>query len=114
MGGAFTGDGDQHVKNAHDDENMKSGTGVEREDGYPTDVEGVTADDVVKYGKEEFPAFNVTPEEFFSNQQADRKRMRFKNGSKAAQYMRKTRNQGRPFYIKTKTRDGKSYTRKIR
>ena len=113
MGGAFTGDGDQHVKNAQGDENMKSGT-EERPDGYPTDVEGVTADDVIKYGKEEFPAFNVTPDEFFSNQQSDRKRMRFKNNSKAAQYMRKTRNQGRPFYIKTKTRDGKIYPRKIR
>lgn len=111
--GEFTGTGDQHLKTAQSDTNMKSGT-EEKPDGYPTDVEGVNADDVVKYGKEEYPAFNVTPQEFFSNQRADRKKLRFKNGSKAGEYMRKTRNGHRPFYIKTTAADGKQYTRKIR
>lgn len=114
MSGEFMGNGDEHLNTAQGDENMKAGTGVEKEEGYPTDVEGINADDVVKYGKEEFPAFNVTPEEFFSNQKADRKRIRFKKDSKAAQYMRKTRNGARPFYLKTTASDGKTYTRKIR
>lgn len=112
--GEFTGGSVDHLRNAQDDENMKAGTGVESEEGYPTDVEGVNADDIVKHGKEEYPAFNVTPQEFFSNQQADRKRIRFKKDSKAAQYMRNTRNAGRPFYLKTTASDGKTYTRKIR
>lgn len=111
--GELTGNGDNHLRNAQNDQNMKSGT-EEKPDGYPTDVDGVQADDVVKYGKEEFPAFNVTPQEFFSNQQADRKKIRFKNGSKVGEYMRKTRNAHRPFYIKTTASDGKKYTRKIR
>lgn len=112
--GEFTGTGDEHVKNAISDDNLKSGTGEQKEDGYPTDVDGIKADDIIKYGKEEFPAFNVTPEEFFSNQQSDRKRIRFKKDSKAAQYMRSTKNGARPFYIKTTAKDGKTYTRKLR
>lgn len=111
--GVFTGDGNQHLKIAQGDENMKAGTG-EKIDGYPTDVPDLKADDLIKIGKEEYPAFNVTPEEFWSNQQADRKRIRFKKESKAGYYMRHTRNGARPFYIKTTANDGKTYTRKIR
>lgn len=112
--GVFTDGGDEHVKNAMDDHNSIAGTGKESDEGYPTDVEGVNADDIVKYGKEEYPAFEVSPQEFFSNQKADRKKLRFKNGSKAGEYMRKTRNGARPFYIKTTAADGTKYTRKIR
>lgn len=111
--GEISGQGSDHLRNAQNDINAKSGT-EDKPDGYPTDVDGISADDIIKHGKEEFPAFHVTPEEFFSNQQSDRKRMRFKNHSKVGEYMRKTRNYHRPFYIKTQTKDGKSYTRKIR
>lgn len=115
MSGEFTGNGDQHYNAAQNDFNAsKVGTGQEREEGYPTDVEGVAADDIVKNGKDEYPAFEVTPNEFFQNQRAERQRLRFKNGSKVGQYMRNTKNTGRPFYIKTTTKDGRKYTRKIR
>ena len=66
--GVFTGNGDQHVTNANDDINQKAGTGIETEEGYPTDVESINSDDVVKKGTERYPAFNVTPHEFFQNQ----------------------------------------------
>ncbi|MFW6015001.1 MAG: hypothetical protein ACOCRK_01030 [bacterium] len=110
--GEFTGR-DQHTEKAEQDRNVsKFGSGSE--EGYQTDVEGIKADDVVKYGKEEYPLFKVTPEEFFNNQKADRRKMRFKNGSKVGEYMRKTRNGARPFYIKTQTKSGDEYVRKIR
>jgi len=113
--GEFTGTGDQHWNNAQNDNNLaKSGTGETKEDGYETDVPGIKADDQVQKGTEIFPAFKVDPDEFFSNQKADRKKIRFKNGSKVGEYMRKTRNSGRPFYIKTTTKDGTTYSRKLR
>jgi len=111
--GEISGQGDDHIKSAQNDINAKSGT-EDKPDGYQTDVPDINADDVIRHGKDEFPAFNVSPEEFFSNQQADRKRMRFKNGSKVGEYMRKTKNYHRPFYVKTTTKDGRSYTRKVR
>ncbi len=113
--GEFTGTGDQHYQDAVKDDNLsKAGTGVDNEDGYQTDVPDVKADDVIKKGKEEFPCFDVSSQEFFSNQKADRKKLRFKNNSKVGEYMRKTRNSGRPFFIRTTAKDGVKYTRKVR
>lgn len=112
--GEFTGSGDSHIKSASDDQNKaKFGSG-ENEEGYPTDVEGVKADDVIKQGTEEYPVFKVSSQEFFSNQKADRKKIRFNKDSKAGEYMRKTRNGARPFYLKTQSADGTEYVRKIR
>ena len=85
----------------------------EKPDGYPTDVEGVFADDVIKKGSDEFPVFNVSKDEFFSNMQANRKRVRFKSDSKVRSYIQKTKNGGRPLYIKTND-NGKEYVRKLK
>lgn len=109
--GAFTGDETQ-INNLAVDQSQKSGEDID--DGYPTDVEGIKADGKVTYGKEEFPKFKVTPKEFFSNMKADRRRIRFAKDSKAGEYMRKTKNQARPFYLETTTADGKSYVKKVR
>lgn len=112
--GEFTGYGTPFDKAVTDRNTSVSGTGENQETGYPTDVEDVNADDVIKKGKEEYPVFNVSQDEFWSNMKADRKRLRFKNGSKAQQYMRRTRNGARPFYIKTHDQNGKEYVRKVR
>lgn len=110
--GEFTGGSVDHTRNAQDDENIsKSGAD---QGSYQTDVPDIEADDVIKKGMEEYPVFDVTPQEFFSNMSADRKKIRFKNGSKVTTYKNKTKNTGRPFYIKTTASDGKTYTRKIR
>jgi len=80
---------------------------------YQTDVEGVSAIDVVKYGKDEFPVFDCTEREFYQNMSQGRKRLRFNNGSAAQQYMSGTKYK-RPFYIRTTTEKGNTYTRKIK
>lgn len=81
------------------------GEGGEQPKGVPTDVDGVFADGT----KGDAPVFDVTPEEFMNNMKMDRRRLRFKNGSKAAEYMRQTR-YNRPFWIRN-SKDG--YMRKI-
>jgi len=111
--GELTGNKDGHQENIAKDYNT-SKFGAGSEEGYATDVEGVTADDVVKNGKEEYPLFKVSSKEFFDNQKSDRKKIRFANNSKVGEYMRKTKNSHRPFYIKTTAPDGHTYTRKIR
>ena len=112
--GELTGIGG-HTETINKDNNIaKTGTGVEKENGYPTDVEGVQADDVIKKGNDEYPVFNVSQEEFWNNQKADRKKIRFKNGSKVTAYTKATRNGHRPFYIKMKDNNGQEYVRKIR
>jgi hypothetical protein len=73
--------------------------------GYATDVEDIFADG----SKGDIPVFDVSPEEFNDNMKMDRRRLRFKKGSKAAEYMRKTQ-YNRPFWIRN-TKDG--YMRKI-
>lgn len=73
--------------------------------GYATDVEDVFADG----SKGDIPVFDVSPEEFNNNMKMTRRRLRFKQGSKAAEYMRKTK-YTRPFWIRN-TKDG--YMRKI-
>ena len=71
-----------------------------------TDVDGIFADGEYKGA----PVFNVSKTEFYNNMKQDRKRLRFKTGSIAGDYMRKTR-YNIPFYIKN-TEDG--YLRKIK
>jgi hypothetical protein len=79
---------------------------------FPTDVEGVHCNSVVKHGNIELPCFTVSKSEFFQNMTDGRKRLRFKAGTNVQQYMRNTR-YNRPFYIKT-TDNGKTYQRKIK
>jgi len=81
-------------------------------EGYPTDVEGVNSQDITKVGHNEFPVFDCTEDEFYQNMQNGRKRLRFKSGSAASQYMSGTKYK-RPFYIRTTTAKG-TYTRKIK
>ena len=59
-----------------------------------TDVEGVFADGE----KDGMPVFNVSKNCFYQNMAHGRKRLRFKNGSTAQQYMSKTR-YNRSFWI---------------
>ena len=63
--------------------------------GVKTDVDGVFADGE----KSGVPVFNVSQKEFYDNMKADRKRLRFKSGTSAADYHRKS-NYRRPFYIR--------------
>lgn len=85
---------------------------VNKDEGFATDVEGVSANDVVKQGNNEFPVFDCTEDEFYQNMQHGRKRLRFKQGSAASQYMSGTKYK-RPFYIRTTTDKG-TFTRKIK
>ena len=112
--GAFTQDSTPTDDAIKDKDANQGGTGQEQENGYPTDVDGVHADDVVKQGKEEFYLFDVDPEEFYSNMGSDRKKLRFKSSSNVTQYKNKTKNSLRPFYIRTQDKNGQSFTRKIR
>lgn len=71
-----------------------------------TDVGDVFADGEYKGT----PVFDVSTDEFYNNMKQDRKRLRFKTGSVAGDYMRKTK-YNIPFYIRN-TKDG--YLRKIK
>lgn len=83
-----------------------------QETGFSTDVEGVKAHDVVKQGGNEFPVFDCSGEEFFQNMSTGRKRLRFKSGTAAQQYMSGTKYK-KPFFIRT-TNDKGTFTRKIK
>ena len=71
-----------------------------------TDVSDVYADGEYKGS----PVFDVSKSEFYNNMKQDRKRLRFKSGSPASTYMRKT-SYRIPFYIRNKE-DG--HLRKIK
>lgn len=81
--------------------------------GYETDVKDVRADDVVKQGKDEFPCFDVTQDEFYQNMQDGRRRLRFKADSAAQKYMAGTK-YNRAFYVRHTDTDGKTFVRKIK
>jgi len=83
------------------------------EGGYQTDVEGVIAQSSIKYGKDEFPCFDVSKNNFFQNMQGGRKRMRFESGSGAQKYMQGSK-YARKFYIKYTDDNGKSMVRSIK
>ena len=71
-----------------------------------TDVDNVFADGEYRGT----PVFDVSTDDFYNNMKQDRKRLRFKTGSVAGDYMRKTKYKI-PFYIRNKD-DG--YLRKIK
>jgi len=73
-----------------------------------TDVQDVFADGE-KLG---MPVFKVDPSEFDQNLQFGRKRVQFKSGSNAQQYMQKTQ-YNRPFWVST-IKNGEEWTRKIK
>ena len=77
-----------------------------------TDVEGVNADSFVQKGKDQFPCFDVDKHAFYQNMNSGRRRIRFKNGSNAQQYMSKSKYQ-RKFYIKYTDGNGDSMMRPI-
>jgi hypothetical protein len=63
-------------------------------DGFETDIEGVKA-----YGeKQGLPIFKVEKGEFYQNMQLGRRRIRFKTGTSAQQYMAGTKYR-RAFWI---------------
>lgn len=80
---------------------------------FDTDVEGVKADAEHAAGTDRFPVFKVDKNEFYQNMTHGRKRLRFKSGSNAQQYMSKTKYQ-RPFYISYTDSQGKTYSRRIK
>lgn len=96
----------QKIAADHEPKAPEKEQGQEEPKGVPTDVDGVYAD-AEKMG---MPVFDVTPEEFYNNMKMDRKRLRFKNGTKVQQYYRNTR-YSRPFWIRN-SEDG--YMRKIK
>lgn len=71
-----------------------------------TDVPDVYADGT----KNGHPVFDVSQEEFYNNMKLDRKRLRFKSGTPAAQYHRLSKYRN-PFFIRNKE-DG--YLRKVK
>lgn len=81
--------------------------------GYETDVPDVRADDIVRQGKDEFPCFDVSADEFHQNMQDGRRRLRWKNGSAAQKYMSGTK-YNRSFYVRHTDGAGKKYVRKIK
>jgi len=106
--GEFTSGGYNHSA-----ENMKNQhqMDMDKDKTYQT-PDGFECDGIKKHGNDEFPIFNVDGKEFNQNMMYGRKRLHFKSGSKAQQYMQGTKYK-RPFFIKTTTDDGKEYIRKI-
>ena len=92
--------------------NAEAGT-QEQIPGYETDVKDVRSDDIVKQGKDEFPCFDVTQDEFNQNMQDGRRRLRWKKDTAAQKYMSGTK-YNRPFYVRTTDAKGKKYVRKIK
>lgn len=103
--GAFTGDNSPPVNQPE--------TVEQDERGIPTDVEGVFAKDKRVDGGNEFPVFDVEESDFFNNMTDNRKRLRFKSGSPAQEYLRGTHYKI-PFFIRHTNSDGKSFIRKIK
>jgi len=108
--GEFTGTDDSNPTSdvKSDGEQMLKPT-----DGFQTDVEGIVAPSSVKYGKDEFPCFDVSDKEFYQNMTGGRKRIRFQTDSPAQKYMQGTKYQ-RKFYIKHVDSNGKALVRSIK
>ena len=79
------------------------------EEGFETDVDGVRSDGE-RLG---LPVFSVDHHEFHQNMNYGRKRLRFKTGSRAQQYMQGTR-YTRPFWISYKDDKGQEFIRKVK
>ena len=113
MGELFGGGG---ADNVHQAPNISFGgerKGTAPDGKYNTDVEDVWADDAVCQGKDQFPCFDVSKEEFFQNMENGRRRLRFKGGTAAQKYMSGTK-YNRPFYVRHTDENGKQYVRKIK
>jgi len=76
--------------------------------GFDTDVPDVKADGE----KNGLPVFKVGKDEFYQNMSHGRKRLRFKSGTGAQQYMQKTKYKN-PFWISHDDEKGQTWTRKI-
>lgn len=87
--------------------------GGQTDTGYDTDVADCKANDVVRYGKDSFPCFDVSQGEFYQNMQSGRQRLRFQQGSMAQKYMQGTK-YNRPFYVRHTDENGKQLVRKIK
>lgn len=87
--------------------------GGSSEGGYETDVAGVKSHDVVKYGKDSFPCFDVSQNEFYQNMQSGRQRLRFAQGSETQKYMQGSK-YNRPFFVRFTDANGKQFVRKIK
>ena len=74
----------------------------------PGEVETDVADIKADGNKDGLPVFKVGKTEFYQNMSHGRKRVRFKSGTSAAQYMRNTR-YNRPFFI-----EHEGYVRKVK
>ena len=99
-------------ENAGVEANAEAGTEAEIP-GYETDVPDVRSDDIVRQGKDEFPCFDVSADEFNQNMQDGRRRIRWKNGSSAQKYMTGTK-YNRSFFVRHTDDNGKKFVRKIK
>jgi hypothetical protein len=100
MAGEFsTGETHDSVNNA-----TEKGTQGENPNKVPTDVEGVFADAM----KDNMPVFDIGKDDFYNNMKVERKRLRFKSDSSAAQYHRSTQ-YNRPFWLRHE-----GYLRKVK
>jgi hypothetical protein len=112
--GAFTDGGQSQPPTTQQEEPEVEKDEKEQEpEKFDTDVEGVKADGQVPYGSDRFPMFKVDKNDFYQNMKHGRKRLRFKTGSGAQQYMKGTKYQ-RPFYVSYTDSKGKTYSRKIK
>lgn len=103
MVGAFT-DGDSPEKTIASDRGKTEYSSDDDDKKFKTDVEDIHADGQ----RNGLPVFKVSKDEFYSNMKSDRKRLRFKSGTKMQQYMNKTRYKN-PFFI-----EYEGYLRKIK
>ena len=90
---------------AASDHNIKQSTDDNR---ISTDVPDVFADGE-KMG---LPVFHVSSEEFHSNMEFGRKRLRLKSGSNGQKYLAGTK-YNRPFWM-AHTKNGETWTRKVK
>ena len=111
--GEFTGDNSPPTTQPEIEIAQETSQNTEEVEKFETDVPDVKADGVVQRGTEKFPIFKVDQSEFYQNMEFGRKRLRFKSGSTAQQYMNKTR-YNRPFFISYTDNKGKTYSRKIK
>jgi len=111
--GAFTNDGGEAINKPEEEIETSADTDKDETSGFPTDVPDLKADDFVQQGTEKYPVFKVDYNEFYQNMSHGRKRLRFKSGSTAQQYMAKTQ-YNRPFFVQFTDTDGKTYNRRIK
>lgn len=76
--------------------------------------EKLQSDGSVRVGQDQFPVFKVSKNDFYNNMRADRNRLRFESGSKAANYHQGTKYRN-PFFIQFDDEEtGEPYRRRIK